>query len=46
MGEKFKDEKKCGNHQKQFAFVIGSCVRFQSSRIHSSMSAKNAIEKP
>jgi len=45
MGEKFKDEKKWGNHQKQFAFVVGNCVRFQSSKVHNSMSAKSVIEK-
>jgi hypothetical protein len=28
MGGKFKDEKKWGNHQKQFAFVVGNCVCF------------------
>jgi hypothetical protein len=27
-------------------FVIGSCVRFQSSGVHSTKSAKSAIEKP
>jgi len=45
MGGKFKDEKKWGNHQKQFAFVVGNCVHFQSSKVHSNMSAKNVIEK-
>jgi hypothetical protein len=38
--------KKMGNHQKQFAFVVGSYVRFQSSRVHNSMSAKSVIRKP
>jgi hypothetical protein len=28
MGEMFKDEKKRGNCQKQFAFVTRSCVHF------------------
>jgi hypothetical protein len=30
MGGKFKDRKKKGNHQKQFAFVAKSYVHFQS----------------
>jgi hypothetical protein len=38
--------KKCGNCQKQFVFVVGSCVHFQSSRVHSTKSAESAIEKP
>jgi hypothetical protein len=45
MGEMFKDEKKRGNCQKQFAFVTRSCVHFWSFRVHNSMSAKSAIEK-
>jgi hypothetical protein len=45
MGKKFKDKKKWGNHKKQFAFVVGSCVHFLSSRVHNNMSAKSAIEK-
>jgi hypothetical protein len=28
IGMMFKDEKKWGNHQTQFAFVVGSYVRF------------------
>jgi hypothetical protein len=46
MGRKFKDEKKWGNHQKQFPFVVGSCAHFQSSKVHNSMNPKSAIEKP
>jgi hypothetical protein len=45
MGEKFKDEKKWSNHQKQFAFVVGSCARFQNFGVHSNMSVDSAIEK-
>ncbi len=43
MGEKFKD-KKNGVTIKQFAFIVGSCAHFRSSRVHN-MSAKSAIEK-
>jgi hypothetical protein len=45
IGEMFKDKKKRGNHQKQFAIVARSCARFWSFGIHNSMNAKNAIEK-
>jgi urease alpha subunit len=45
MGGTFKEEKKQGNHRKQFAYVAKCCACFQSSRIHSSMSVENAIEK-
>ncbi len=45
MGRMFKDMKKRGNCQKQFAFVLRSCVHFRSFGVHSSMSAQNAIEK-
>ncbi len=37
--------KKQGNCQKWFAFVVGSCVCFQSFGVHSSMRVENAIEK-
>ncbi len=40
-----KDKKKQGNHQKQFAFVAGSCTCFQSFGVHNIMNAKSAIEK-
>jgi hypothetical protein len=33
----FKDEKKWGNHQKQFAFVARSYAHFQSFGIHNNM---------
>jgi hypothetical protein len=45
MGGMFKDEKKWGNHWKQFAFIIGSCARFQSFGVHNNMSVENVIEK-
>jgi IS4 transposase len=45
MGKMFKDEKKQGNRRKQFTFVVGSCARFRSFRIHNSMNVKSAIEK-
>ncbi len=44
-GGMFKDEKKWGNHRKQFAFVVGSSTCFQSFGVHSNMNAKSAIEK-
>jgi hypothetical protein len=44
-GKMFKDKKKRGNHQKQFAFVAKSCAHFRSFGIHSSVSADCAIEK-
>jgi hypothetical protein len=44
-GKMFKDEKEQGNHQKEFAFVFGSCAHFQSFGVHNNMSAKSAIEK-
>jgi hypothetical protein len=37
--------KKRGNYQKQFTFIIGSCVCLWSSRAHNNMSVENAIEK-
>ncbi len=45
MGGMFKDVKKWGNHQKQFAFVARSCVHFQSFGVYNSMNVENAIEK-
>jgi hypothetical protein len=45
MGGMFKDEKKWGNRQKQFAFIPRSCVHFPSFGVHNSMSAKSVIEK-
>ncbi len=45
MSEKFKDKKKRDNHQKQFAFVVGSCAHFQSFGIHSNMNVDSVIEK-
>jgi hypothetical protein len=45
MGGTLKDVKEQGNHQKQFPFVVGSCVHFRSFEIHSNMSAENVIEK-
>jgi hypothetical protein len=44
-GGMFKDEKKPGNCQKQFAFITRSYAHFQSFGVHSSMSAESAIEK-
>ncbi len=44
IGGMFKDEKKQRNYQKQFAFVVGSCARFRSFGIHSSMSAECVIK--
>ncbi len=44
-GGMFKDKKKRGNHQKQFAFVVKSYVCFQSFGVHNNMSAKSVIEK-
>jgi hypothetical protein len=40
-----RTEKKQGNCQKKFTFVIGSCARFRSFRIHNSMNVESAIEK-
>jgi hypothetical protein len=45
MGEMFKDEKKQGNHWKQFALVVGSCTHFRSFGIRNNMNVNNAIEK-
>jgi hypothetical protein len=45
IGEMFNDEKKWGNHQKQFVIVVGSCTRFRSFEVHSNMSVDGAIEK-
>jgi len=36
---KYKDKTKWGNCQKQFVLVVGSCVHFWSSKVHSSMNA-------
>jgi hypothetical protein len=44
-GRIFKDEKKWGNHRKQFTFIVGSCAHFQSFGICNNMNAKNVIEK-
>jgi len=41
----FKDEKKWGNHQKQFVFVVGSCAHFRSFGVHNNMNVESAIEK-
>jgi hypothetical protein len=39
-GGTFKDEKR-GNHRKQFVFIIGSCVHFRSSGVHSNMNVES-----
>jgi hypothetical protein len=45
MGGMFKDMKKWCNHRKQFAFIVGSCVRFWIFGVHNNMSVDSAIEK-
>ncbi len=40
----FKDEKK-GFCQKQFAFVTGSYVHFQSFGVHNNMNVESVIKK-
>ncbi len=45
IGEMFKDMKKQGNRQKQFAFVVRNCAHFLSFGIYNSMSEQSAIEK-
>ncbi len=45
MSGMFKVEKKWGNYQKQFVFVVRSCVYFWNFGVCSSMTTKNAIEK-
>jgi hypothetical protein len=39
MGRMFKDKKKRGIRQKQFAFVARSCAHFPRIGIHNSMNA-------
>jgi hypothetical protein len=39
------DEKKQGNYNKSFSFVVGGCVFFQSYNVRKRMSAESAIEK-
>jgi hypothetical protein len=46
IGGMFKDEKKQGNHPKQFVFIVGSCVHFRSFKVHYNMNVENTIEKP
>jgi hypothetical protein len=43
MGGKLKDENKWGNCWNLFLFIAESCECFQSSRVHRSMNAENAI---
>ncbi len=38
-------QKKQGNHQKWFSFVVGSCERFRSSGVQSIMSVESVIEE-
>ncbi len=45
MGEMFKDEKKRGNRQKQFSFIVGSYMCSRSFGVHNIMSVESAIEK-
>jgi hypothetical protein len=42
-GGMFKDKKKWGNRWKQFAFIVKSCVHFQSFGVHSNMNAESVI---
>jgi len=37
-GRTLKDEKKYGNHQKQFTFIVGSCAHFRSFGVRSIIS--------
>jgi hypothetical protein len=45
MGGMFKDEKKWGNRQKKFTFIVGSYECFQSFGIHNTMSGESGIVK-
>jgi hypothetical protein len=45
IGKMFKDKKKRGNRQKQFAFVVGIYACFGSFGVHNNMNVNSAIEK-